>query len=114
MGINSLFLLLAIFAFSFLIALIIYWAGGKVSAKGKRKKDEGKTIPYACGEEPPSVEEVRINLERLFVFAVYFLIFDVFAFIIAISSSAAWYLPTIHSIVVLMTILMFLIVRRQI
>jgi hypothetical protein len=113
MGNDSLFLLLAIFAFSFLIALIIYWVGSKVSAKGE-KKCRGKTVPYACGEEPPPIGEVRINLERLFVFAVYFMIFDVFAFLIAVSSSAVWYLPTIYSFVVLIAVLTFLIVRGQI
>jgi len=111
-GGNPSFLLLAILAFSFLVALAIYWTGGKISAKSKRKI-EGKTVPYACGENPPPVNDVRINLERFFVFAVYFLIFDVFAFVIAVSSSAAWYLPTIYSIIVLMAALMFLIVRRR-
>jgi len=108
MGNNPLFLLLIVFAFSFLSALAIYWVGGKISVKSKEKSP-----PYACGESPPSMSDVRLNLERFFVFAVYFLIFDVFAFIIALSSSAAWYLPAIYSFIVLIAILTLLIVRRR-
>ena len=110
---NPLILLLTAFAISFSLGLLIYLIGGKISAKG-RKKERGKTISYACGEEPPPVGEVRLNLERFFIFAVYFLIFDVFAFLIAISSSAPWYLPTIYSLIVLMAVFTFLIMRRRV
>ncbi|MCD6504720.1 NADH-quinone oxidoreductase subunit A, partial [Candidatus Bathyarchaeota archaeon] len=47
-------------------------------------KSAGKSAPYACGEDLPA-EELKVNLERFFVFAVYFLIFDVLAFILATS-----------------------------
>ncbi len=110
---NTLLLLLIVFTLSFLVGSLIYLIGGKISAKSKEKKSE-KNIPYACGEKPPPIKEVRINLERFFIFAVYFLIFDVFAFIIAISSSAPWHLPTIYSLVVLMAVFTFLISRRHV
>ena len=105
-------ILLVSFALSFLIAIVIYWIGGKISAKTKQLSRE-KTIPYACGEEPSEVREVRVNLERFFIYAIYFLIFDVFAFLIAISWSAGWIYPTIYSIVVFMAVLAFLIARRR-
>lgn len=110
---NGPLILLTAFAVSILIGLIIYWTGGKVSAKGKGDQKE-KTIPYACGENPPLIEETRINLERFFIFTIYFMIFDVFAFLIAISWSAAWYLPIIYSIVVFMAVLTFMVVRRRV
>ena len=106
----SLILLLS-FAFSLLFALLIYWVGGKASAR-KQSNDE-KFVPYACGEEPPKVKEFRINLERFFIFTVHFLIFDVFAFLIAISWSAAWPYPLVYSIIVLLAVLTFLIARRR-
>lgn len=105
-------LLLITLTFSFLVALTIYWIGGKLSVKSKTCSKE-KTAPYACGERPPSMSDVGVNLERFFIFTVYFLIFDVFAFIIALSFSAVWYLPTIYSLVVLMAVLTFLVVRRR-
>jgi len=110
---NSLILLFIAFTFSFLLGLLIYVIGGKLSIKIKGKEG-GKTIPYACGEEPPPVREVRINLERFFIFTVYFLIFDVFAFLISLSFSMPWHLPTIYSLIVLMAILTFLTSRRHI
>jgi len=112
MEINALTLLLIAFTFSLLLGSMIYVIGGKISSKG-REKERGKTISYACGENPPRIKEVRINLERFFIFTVYFLIFDIFAFIIAISSSAQWYLPTIYSLIVLMAVLTFIILRRH-
>ncbi len=99
-------------ATSFLIALLIYWIGGKISVKTKHTSRE-KTIPYACGEEPPKVGETRINLERFFIFAVYFLIFDVFAFLIATSWSIVRSYPLIYSIIILMAALTPLIVRGE-
>ena len=109
---NSSLILLMSFAFSLSIGLIIYWIGGKASAKTKQQNKE-KVIPYACGEEPPKISEVRINLERFFIFTIYFLIFDVFAFLIAISWSSTWFYPTIYSIIVFLAVLAFLTVRRR-
>ncbi|MHC1628241.1 MAG: NADH-quinone oxidoreductase subunit A [Candidatus Nezhaarchaeales archaeon] len=107
----SLILLLS-FAFSLLVALLIYWLGGKASTRVKQSNYE-KFVPYACGEEPPKVKEFRINLERFFIFTVYFLIFDVFAFLIAISWFAAWPYPLVYSIIVLLAVLTLLITRRR-
>lgn len=100
------------FAFSLLIGLIIYWIGGKTSVKTKQQNGE-KVIPYACGEESPKVSEFRINLERFFIFAIYFLIFDVFAFLVAISWSSAWIYPVIYSVIVFLAVLTLLIMRRR-
>jgi NADH:ubiquinone oxidoreductase subunit 3 (subunit A) len=89
---------------------MIYWIGGKISPKSKGGNN-GKTAPYACGEDMP-IEESRINLERFFVFAVYFLVFDVVAFLLATSFSAPWYLPTIYSLVTLLAVGMLIALRR--
>lgn len=109
---NGSLILLLSFTSSLLIALIIYWIGGKISVKPKKVSKE-KEISYACGENPPDVKEVRINLERFFLFTVYFLIFDVFAFLIAISWFAPWIYPVIYSVIVLLAVSALLIARGQ-
>ena len=107
---DALTLLFVIFTLSFTLGLAIYVFGGRLSVKGGGEKG-AKSVPYACGENPP--EEARINLERFFVFAVYFLIFDVFAFMIAVSSSAYWILPLFYSLITLMAIATYLIAGRN-
>ena len=76
-------LLLVVFVTTLLLTILIYWLGGKYSAKGG--KSEGKLSPYSCGEDLPYEGELRVNLERFFIYAVYFLIFDVIAFTLVIS-----------------------------
>jgi len=67
---------------SFITAVTIYWVGGGIGAKGK--KTEGKLAPYACGESFPA-SKLQVNVEDLFLYAMAFLIFDVLAFILAMS-----------------------------
>jgi len=107
---DALALLFVIFILSFTLGLAIYVFGGRFSAKGGGEKG-AKSVPYACGENPP--EETRINLERFFVFTVFFLIFDVFAFIIAVSSSAYWIFPLFYSLITLMAIATYLVAGRN-
>ena len=76
-------LLLVVFATTLLLTILIYWLGGKYSAKGG--KSEGKLSPYSCGEDLPYEGELRVNLDRFFIYAVYFLIFDVIAFMLVVS-----------------------------
>jgi len=76
-------LLLVVFVTTLLLTILIYWLGGKYSAKGG--KSEGKLSPYSCGEDLPYEGELRVNLERFFIYAVYFLIFDVIAFMLVVS-----------------------------
>jgi len=76
-------LLLIVFAIALLLTILIYLLGGKYSAKGRKSED--KLSPYSCGEDLPYEGELRVNLERFFIYAVYFLIFDVIAFTLVIS-----------------------------
>ena len=76
-------LLLVVFVTTLLLTILIYWVGGKYSAKGG--KSEGKLSPYSCGEDLPYEGELRVNLERFLIYAVYFLIFDVIAFMLVVS-----------------------------
>ena len=109
---ESPYLLPAIFGFCVIMMLLIYWLGGKISAKARQGSAAGKTAPYACGEDLPS-EELRIDLDRFFIFAVYFLVFDVFAFILATSFNSLGLVPAVYTLIVLMAVLMLLAVRRH-
>jgi NADH:ubiquinone oxidoreductase subunit 3 (subunit A) len=105
------FLLPAAFGVSLVLALAIYWIGGRIGAKGDLGKT-GKTEPYACGEELP-VQDLRVDLERFLVFAVYFLIFDVLAFVLATSFYALGVAPITYSLVVLVAVAMLVFSRRH-
>jgi len=104
------YILPIIFTLSIVIVLLIYWFGGKTAAKGSLKTTHGKKATYACGEDFP-VEEVRVDLERFFVFAVYFLIFDVLAFILATSFYTTGLIPIVYSLIVLAAVATLLLVR---
>ncbi len=104
------FILPLVFGVSLIIALIIYFVGGRISAKGK--KSEGKTAPYSCGEQGP-VKEVKMDLERFLTYAVYFLIFDVLAFFIMTSFYATDFLPVVYSLIVLTAVGMLVFARKH-
>jgi NADH:ubiquinone oxidoreductase subunit 3 (subunit A) len=105
------FLLPVVFGVSLVIAAAIYLIGGRVKPKVS-SQDVRKTESYACGEVLP-VQELRVDLERFLIFAVYFLIFDVLAFTIATSFFALGLTPAIYSLVVLAAVAMLIISRRH-
>jgi NADH:ubiquinone oxidoreductase subunit 3 (subunit A) len=92
------------------VALFIYWIAGRISAKGSMTGTEKETS-YACGEDLP-VGELRVDLERLLIFAVYFLIFDVLVFVLATSFNTMGLIPTAYSLIVLMAVAMLILSRR--
>jgi NADH:ubiquinone oxidoreductase subunit 3 (subunit A) len=104
------FVLPLIFAVSLIVALLIYAIGGKISAKGKMSA--GKTEQYSCGEEPPR-GEVKVDLERFLTYAVYFLIFDVLAFVTVSSFYSLGLMPVAYSLIVLMAVAMLVFARKK-
>jgi len=116
---DMLFLLPAIFGVAIVAGLVIYWLGGRISPKNV-VSTVGKTAPYACGEDLPA-EEMKVDLERFLVFAVYFLIFDVFAFLIATSFYTSGltsffttgFIPVFYSLIVLVSVAMLILSRRH-
>jgi NADH:ubiquinone oxidoreductase subunit 3 (subunit A) len=99
-----------VFGISLITAFTLYFIGGKISAKGQYS--QGKTAGYSCGEQGP-VREVRMDLERFLTYAVYFLIFDVLAFVTMTSFYANDYLPIIYSLVVLVAVGMLTFARKR-
>jgi NADH:ubiquinone oxidoreductase subunit 3 (subunit A) len=62
------------------VALIILAVGNDIAPKSP--DTPGKLAPYACGEDIPFTK-VRVNVENFFIYAVYFMIFDVLGFVLA-------------------------------
>ncbi|MEM2942494.1 MAG: NADH-quinone oxidoreductase subunit A [Candidatus Bathyarchaeia archaeon] len=90
---------------SLITALLLYWYGGRISARGA--KIPGKLSQYACGEELPA-EKLQVNVERFFVYAVYFLVFDILAFMLATSLGNLGIIPVLYAVITLLAIILLL------
>lgn len=69
-----------VLAIAVVVALVILAIGNDLAPKSP--DTPGKLAPYACGEDVPPTK-VRMNVENFFVYAVYFMIFDVLGFVLA-------------------------------
>ena len=105
------FLLPIVFGISLTLAAAIYLISERIKAK-PRSESPGKTETYACGENMP-VQELRVDLERFLVFAVYFLIFDVLVFTMATSFFTLGLAPVTYSLIVMLAVGMLIISRRH-
>lgn len=90
---------------SLIITLIFYWVGGKIAPKGT--KTPGKLAPYACGEDFPA-EKLQMNVQNFFIYAVYFMIFDILAFVLAISFVNPGLMPAFFAIITLLAVILLL------
>lgn len=99
-----------VFGVSLFTAIIIYLVGKKIAPKGQ--DIAGKAAPYACGEDI-TVDEVKVDLERFLTFAVYFLIFDVLAFVTVTSFYNIGVMPIIYILIVLMAVALLIFSRRK-
>ena len=99
-----------IFLLSLLIALILYQIGKKVGAKSKQSMD--KVAPYTGGEDLPA-RKLQVDVERFLVYAIYFLIFDILAFILATSLNTPSIFPALYAIIVLMAVIILLPLWRR-
>ena len=98
---NLLVSIASVFFLSIFVGLTLYLVGWIIGAKSK--KTEGKVAPYACGEDLSPLR-LQIDVEKFFIYAVYFLIFDILAFILATSLYTPGYFPIIYALVVLMAV----------
>jgi NADH:ubiquinone oxidoreductase subunit 3 (subunit A) len=76
-GLSGFLLVLVI---SIIVAMIIAAFGNNLAAKSP--DTPGKLDSYACGE-PVSPTKIRLNAENFFIYAVYFMVFDVLGFVLA-------------------------------
>ncbi|MBD3205051.1 hypothetical protein GF319_01755 [Candidatus Bathyarchaeota archaeon] len=61
------------------IGLIIVAIGNEIAPKSEYNAE--KLAPYACGE-PLQPRRIRVNVENFFIYAVYFMIFDILGFVL--------------------------------
>ena len=86
-------------------SLLLYFYGGRISAKGT--KTQGKLAQYACGEDLP-VEKLQVNVERFFIYAVFFLVFDILAFMLATSLGSPGLMPALYATITLLAVILLL------
>ena len=108
---------IAALALAVLIIVALYLLGGKLAAKGK--PSPGKYKPYACGEDLPPPEP-RVNLMAFFWYILFFVVFDVVAFIIATSYGVLGtaapmlkILPAVYLALAIMAVLVLFPLRRE-
>jgi NADH:ubiquinone oxidoreductase subunit 3 (subunit A) len=76
-GLSSFALIIGL---SLVVAFIIVAFGNGIAPKSP--DTEGKLASYACGE-PVQPTKIRVNVENFFIYAVYFMLFDVLGFVLA-------------------------------
>jgi NADH:ubiquinone oxidoreductase subunit 3 (subunit A) len=86
-----------------LVVLVLFWIGGKIGAKGM--KTPGKLARYTGGENLPTVE-VQVNVERFYLYALFFMIFDAFAFLVTLSFEQPGVYPLLFTAITFLAIIM--------
>lgn len=99
-----------VFGLCLLVALVVYWLGGKTRFKGKTTP--GEVAIYSCGENLPG-GKLQIDEGIFFIFCAYFLIFDILAFIIATSLGRPGFLPALYAAIALCVITLLFPLRRM-
>jgi len=94
-----------VFALSLLTGLVLYAIGSRIAPKGI--KSPGKLAPYACGEDAPAIKP-QVNVERFFLYTVFFMIFHILAVVLATSLAAPGLMPAIYGLVVLGSVMVLL------
>jgi NADH:ubiquinone oxidoreductase subunit 3 (subunit A) len=103
-----------IFLLALLVSFFFYLIGSKIAPKvRKTKKKSGKLEPYACGEAMPA-RKFQMDIQRFFLYGTIFMVFDISAFILALSFSANGVYPIIFSAIVASSLLTSIpIIRRK-
>ena len=107
---NVLLSLPFVFIVSLGVSILLYLIGAVISPKNKRTKD--KIAPYACGEELPP-QKFQVNVRRFFLYITYFMIFDISAFLLAMSFSVHGLYPAIFGAVIIFALIWLLMTWRR-
>ena len=94
-----------IFFLSLIFSIMLYLVGFLVSTRAKATTS--KLAPYACGEDFPA-RKFQINIRSLFLYVVFFMIFDISAFILATSFSSQGFYPVLFSTIIILAIITML------
>lgn len=102
-----------IFLLAFLVSSFLYIVGSKIAPKVKEtKRPDGKLAPYACGEDMPA-RKFQVNIQRFFLYVTYFMIFDISAFMLALSFSSRGIYPILFSAIIALSLLTAIPVTRR-
>jgi NADH:ubiquinone oxidoreductase subunit 3 (subunit A) len=105
MALDFLFSLPFVFVLSLLIACFLYAAGSWLSPRTKlEKKKTGKLEPYACGENMPA-RKVQMDIQRFILYVTLFMVFDISAFMFALSFNVGAFFPVLFIIIVASSLL---------
>jgi NADH:ubiquinone oxidoreductase subunit 3 (subunit A) len=104
MALNFIFSLPFVFFLSLLIVFLLYAAGSLIAPQPKKKKRTGKLEPYACGENMPA-RKLQMDVQRFFLYITLFMIFDISAFLFALSFGAGAFFPILFIIIVASSLL---------
>lgn len=102
------FSILFAFVVTAFVVLLLFWIGGKIGAKGTNTP--GKLAPYTGGENLPPVE-LQVDVERFFLYALFFLIFDAFAFLLTLSFGQPGIYPVIFTAITFLAIIIMIPMR---
>ena len=98
-----------IFILSIILGVALYLIGSLIAPKARKTAET--LAPYACGEDLPA-EKLQVNAEEFFIYATYFMIFDIVAFMLATSLGKPGFFPILFSIIILIASLVLFQVRR--
>jgi len=107
MALNYLLSLPFIFLLALLVSTLLYCIGAVISQKVKEPKRSGKLEPYDCGESLPA-KKLQVNIERFFLYATLFMIFDITAFLLSLSFNASFTYPLIFIAIIASSLLIII------
>lgn len=99
-----------IFILSLAFSVLLYLIGFIVSPKVKGTVD--KLAPYACGENLPS-RKFQVNVRSFFLYVAFFMVFDISAFILALSFGSQGFYPIVFSVIVLLAVTTLIPIWRR-
>ena len=105
MAVDVLVSLPFILLLALLISVFLYVVGWRIAPKAeKQKKTSAKLEPYACGEALPA-RRFQVNIQRFFLYVTFFMIFDISAFILALSFNVGAIYPVLFTAAVAASLL---------
>jgi NADH:ubiquinone oxidoreductase subunit 3 (subunit A) len=97
------FSLFFVFIVSTFVVLLMFWLGGRLGERARKAPD--RLTSYACGEDLPSVKP-QVNAEKFFIYGMFFLIIDSFAFLLFLSFAKPGIYPILFSFITLLAVVM--------
>jgi len=103
-----------VFLSALLVSSFLYIVGLKIAPRAKKtERTSSKLAPYACGEDMPA-KKFQVNIQRFFLYVTYFVIFDISAFMLALSFSSRGIYPTLFCAIIALSLFSAIpVIRRK-